>query len=175
MARVEAGDRPRTEACAPQRHARLLTKQREWYQANRERARQYSQDWAKANPEHYREINRNRLARERGAGGEGLPHWLELDWLLAYGRQCVYCSTPLADETCGAAPKFTVDHVHPLALGGDHALENLVPACLHCNSSKGDSPLATWRPDLAEALPNRAAQIAAWLRTLLDDEPESGK
>ena len=39
----------------------------------------------------------------------------------------------------------TVDHVVPLSGGGDNSLENLIPACSFCNSSRG-SRNAPWRP-----------------------------
>ena len=38
----------------------------------------------------------------------------------------------------------TLDHVTPLSKGGAHVIENLVPACRPCNSSKGDKLLADW-------------------------------
>ncbi len=47
------------------------------------------------------------------------------------GRRCVYCGTCLGLENA------TLDHVHPLSLGGDHAPGNLVAACLSCNQLKG--------------------------------------
>lgn len=47
------------------------------------------------------------------------------------GRRCVYCATPLMLETA------TLDHVQPLARGGDHAPGNLVAACQSCNQMKG--------------------------------------
>lgn len=46
-------------------------------------------------------------------------------------------------EYCGGTAD-TIDHVKPLALGGGNELENLVPACRSCNSSKGDKPLEVW-------------------------------
>jgi 5-methylcytosine-specific restriction endonuclease McrA len=48
------------------------------------------------------------------------------------GRRCVYCASPLALATA------TLDHVHPVARGGSHALGNLVAACERCNRLKGD-------------------------------------
>jgi len=48
---------------------------------------------------------------------------------------CAYCP----------APATTVDHVVPISKGGKHAEGNLVPACLRCNSSKGDKLLIEWR------------------------------
>jgi HNH endonuclease len=52
---------------------------------------------------------------------------------------CYLCNTVLDPE----APLFdplspTVDHVIPLAQGGDHSLANARTACLHCNSVKAD-------------------------------------
>ena len=34
----------------------------------------------------------------------------------------------------------TVDHVTPLARGGDGSLDNLRACCLECNGKKGDTP-----------------------------------
>lgn len=48
------------------------------------------------------------------------------------GRRCVYCAEPLALEIA------TLDHVHPLARGGTHAIGNIVTACGRCNRLKGD-------------------------------------
>lgn len=45
---------------------------------------------------------------------------------------------------CGAAApdvKLTVDHVIPVALGGDDKPTNLVTACQPCNAGKGATPL----------------------------------
>lgn len=50
--------------------------------------------------------------------------------ILASGPQCVYCKTRKAT---------TVDHVVEIDRGGTHSLDNLVPACQRCNSSKGAS------------------------------------
>ena len=47
------------------------------------------------------------------------------------GRRCVYCGTSLALDSA------TLDHVHPLSLGGNHAPGNLVAACQPCNQLKG--------------------------------------
>ena len=35
----------------------------------------------------------------------------------------------------------TLDHIQPVSKGGDHSYENLVTACLHDNSRRGDSPI----------------------------------
>src|SRR3990167_47943 len=40
---------------------------------------------------------------------------------------------------CRHKAKLTIDHVIPLSKGGQHTMENVVPACLSCNSKKHDS------------------------------------
>lgn len=52
---------------------------------------------------------------------------------------CAYCGRDL--ELSG----FVVDHVHPQALGGRHEIENLLPACPPCNTSKGKKTLEQFR------------------------------
>jgi 5-methylcytosine-specific restriction endonuclease McrA len=48
------------------------------------------------------------------------------------GQRCVYCAVPLDQSTA------TLDHVVPLARGGEHNPGNLVVACAPCNRLKGD-------------------------------------
>jgi hypothetical protein len=49
--------------------------------------------------------------------------------------KCRYCDKQLTRFTA------TLDHVRPVAEGGDNGLENLVTACLGCNSRKHKRPL----------------------------------
>lgn len=57
---------------------------------------------------------------------------------------CIYCGMPFEE----------IDHVEPIALGGQTTLENVVPACETCNRSKGAKRLVDW-------LPGHLAAIAA--------------
>ncbi|WP_414719845.1 HNH endonuclease [Streptomyces sp.] len=54
--------------------------------------------------------------------------------LFAHNGRCLYCG----------AESRVMDHVIPLAAGGEDSSKNLVPACDDCNLSKGDSPLPQW-------------------------------
>ncbi len=45
---------------------------------------------------------------------------------------------------CFASGKLELDHVVPLSRGGQHAPENLAPACQRCNRSKRDELLSEW-------------------------------
>lgn len=59
--------------------------------------------------------------------------------LFAEARFCSYCMEPFE----GYKDK-TADHVEPLYSGGKHSIENIVIACLSCNSSKGKKGLIEW-------------------------------
>lgn len=51
------------------------------------------------------------------------------------GFRCMYCgSTP--DKAL-----LQCDHIHPVALGGENEMDNLVTACQPCNSGKSATPL----------------------------------
>lgn len=55
--------------------------------------------------------------------------------------KCRYCSKQLTRFTT------TLDHVHPVAKGGNNSLENLLTACLECNSKKNVKPLGDFMAD----------------------------
>lgn len=50
--------------------------------------------------------------------------------------KCKYCQKQLTRFTA------TLDHVMPVAEGGDNSFDNLVTACLNCNSRKHHRPLS---------------------------------
>lgn len=51
------------------------------------------------------------------------------------GYLCKYCGKQLTRFTA------TLDHIQPVSEGGDNSLENLMTACLHCNSKRGSRPV----------------------------------
>ncbi len=56
-------------------------------------------------------------------------------WMKTKGK-CYLCGCnllPFGDEPSS----FSIDHKFPVTLGGKHDIENLFPACLHCNRMKG--------------------------------------
>jgi hypothetical protein len=67
----------------------------------------------------------------------GFGEWQRLRSLIleSYENICAYCG--------GAAN--AVDHFVPISLGGESCPDNLLAACKHCNSSKGDKTYQEWR------------------------------
>jgi hypothetical protein len=49
--------------------------------------------------------------------------------------KCKYCGKQLTRFSA------TLDHIQPVSRGGLNSLDNLVTACLHCNSNRGNRPV----------------------------------
>lgn len=52
---------------------------------------------------------------------------------------CSYCDEKISDENA------VIDHVVPKSKGGKNNIENLLPCCWSCNSSKGTKSLDDFR------------------------------
>jgi HNH endonuclease len=96
--------------------------------------------------------NSRRRARRLAAQINGpLPRLIYVQ-ILASGP-CVYCG----------APAESIDHVRPLAAGGDETEDNLVPACGHCNKSKSAKLLIHWDPERVAHGAAQSSLVAAEL------------
>lgn len=90
------------------------------------------------------------------------------------GGRCAYCG----------APATSIDHVVPRSRGGEHAWDNVVAACQHCNHRKGDRTLAElgWELGRTPAAPSglawrvlgRGGVDPRWEPFLLGHPPLSG-
>jgi len=136
--RVADPDRVRTSA-----HARVV--------AHRNRHpdyyRVYGKNWRATHPDYHRGYTKAFRAmkpalahaakhRHRARIANTLATLTAAEWdaiLEAAGRACIYC---------GSRKRLTQDHLTPLAQGGPHTAENVAPACLSCNSSKGAQAVA---------------------------------
>jgi len=103
-----------------------------WHSENKERVNKTIRAWQKANPEkrrlHARPSEHRRKSRLKGAIGS----FTALEWanlLITHDNRCAYCKK---------RKKLTVDHIIPLSKGGTNNIDNIVPACGSCNSSKRD-------------------------------------
>lgn len=81
----------------------------------------------------------------RGANGNNGSKWCRPSTRLALyiraGFRCAWCGRDLT----GAKPRdVTLDHLTPREDGGSHAPDNLIMACLSCNSARGNTPWRVW-------------------------------
>jgi len=113
-----------------------------WKEKNREHIKVYDRERRKNNPEKRREYKEARVAREKGAPIATLTvkEWYFIKQ--SYNFRCVYCGKKVK--------KLTKDHIIPLSRGGNHTMDNVVPACFSCNSrKKAGPPLCPVQPLLA--------------------------
>lgn len=124
-------NRDRVKASTRAYYFSNIEKQREWHRSHRlkilDARKEYEREWRRANPEKRRFAEKRRQAVKRGASSipftaEQLRHRLSM-----FGNKCWMCGS--------AGPHL--DHVKPLSKGGIHALSNIRPACVSCNSAKG--------------------------------------
>lgn len=135
--RAKAANRSRYE----KKREQVLETCRKWQAAHPELKRQYNQRWR------LKDLSRTRLLcvrkqQRRAASIRGNPGTLPTTEQLAQaremlGRRCYYCGECVAGKLC-------LDHVVPLSSGGSVGIENLVPACGTCNTSKGRKEVRTW-------------------------------
>jgi len=102
---------------------------RRTYLRNPEKDKARAKDWRTNNVERSRQHRRAKRARKRlAAGFNTFEAWMMR--VAFYGWRCAYCRDVLTTET------LTQDHRIPLSRGGSLWASNLLPACIHCNSSK---------------------------------------
>lgn len=65
--------------------------------------------------------------------GHTFEQWIEL--LKQHDNRCFYCKVKMTKKD--GARQRTRDHIVPLSKGGTDSIDNIVPACKSCNSSKG--------------------------------------
>lgn len=86
-------------------------------------------EWEKNNPDKVAEIHRRRRARRTNAS---VVDFTARQWefmIFVQRGKCYYCGKKVTI--------LTRDHVVSLFQGGNHSMDNIVPACLHCNDTKG--------------------------------------
>lgn len=107
-----------------------------WTAKNRVKVRILQKAWRQRNPQQHTEGEMRRRARKAAATVEDCTKRVTI---LRRNRFCHWCCEFMPPGTA------TIDHVIPLSRGGKHCNDNLVAACLTCNSSKGTKLLHEWR------------------------------
>ncbi|MSP28717.1 MAG: HNH endonuclease [Methylococcales bacterium] len=61
------------------------------------------------------------------------------------GYKCHYCNKQLTRFSA------TLDHIQPVSKSGDNSFQNLITACLHCNSERGNKPIMDYVVTLSKS------------------------
>ncbi len=111
-------------------------------QNNPKKAAETARNYRQRNPE----LMRNKTHKRRAliAAQSFIVSKKELRRLLE--ATCFYCN---------AAPATQLDHIIPIARGGNHSIGNLIGACPFCNASKGSRFITEWRKKQHEQKGNK--------------------
>lgn len=133
---VRANHRRWREANRDYVNADMRERWRERYAAKYKQVRQL---WRKTNVVKMRAYCLNYQAKKRGAEGRYTDDDI-LGKLADQNGLCFWCSEPLPSL-------YHVDHVIPLSRGGSNDPDNLVCACVSCNTSKSNKlAYVEWMP-----------------------------
>ena len=106
----------------------LAAKSLEWAQKNPEKRKQIARNWRVANAEASRVIVRNRRARIKSSDGRHTAADIEeIGFMQRWS--CACCRTDIQNA-------YHVDHIIPIAGGGDNNKTNLQLLCPPCNLAK---------------------------------------
>lgn len=107
-----------------------------WYDANREQRIEAAKRYQKENKEIARNANRRRRAIRKGVGGSFTQ--ADIDAILVkQNNKCTACGITLDDTK-------HLDHIMPVAKGGNNNPDNLQWLCQCCNNMKGAKLPEEW-------------------------------
>lgn len=115
----------------------ILEKEAKRYQEKKDYIKTRVRQYNKANPDKVRQWSREDRIRRKNAFG---THNVKEFYILCekFGWKCSYCDMEVDKKT------VTVDHFIPTSKGGSDSIENIVPSCKSCNSSKQDKDFFDW-------------------------------
>lgn len=132
--------------------ARERERQRQEYAQDPKKFNNYMRAWRAHNPTKARAYVRVSGIKRRAVATDAhftVEEWLAL--LEEYSSQCGYC---------GAIGSLEADHRTPLCRGGSNTIDNIIPACRHCNRRKHQKTEAEFRRLLADEAARQANALA---------------
>lgn len=138
----------------------LLEKCAERYRANPDQVKERVKKWARENPEKYKQMNNQKWHRYRSKIKKAEYNYSKQDWKYCkeyFNNTCCYCG----DKT-----SLTKEHLIPVEDGGGFVKDNILPACMPCNSSKRNRTLDDWYPEQQFYMKERHMRIIAYVEEM---------
>lgn len=132
---------------------------RKYRERNRERIRAVDREYYRQHREPIMKKVKIEQHKRRQRAAFLLSDFTEEQWqhaLKSFGYRCAYCR---------AKTTLSRDHVIPVSKGGAYTRTNIVPACIHCNSSKGNKNMRSWYKSQVFYNPKRLAKIERYLES----------
>ena len=126
--------------------------------SDKEKSQKYEREkrWREQNPDKVEKYKmrhfppRNVLPRVQLGRGEWIYLKAAQEIMEAFDNRCVYCNRH-RDEVYSLG----FDHIEPYCSGGRATLQNLLPCCGSCNSSKNGKSIREYRPELEAGVNER--------------------
>jgi 5-methylcytosine-specific restriction endonuclease McrA len=111
---------------------------REWRKNsdNKARSKAWIEDWQARNPDKKQAHNAKGKAKRRARMAQTKDQLTTTQWrerVAEFNGHCAYCLKPWTE--------MHMEHMHPVSRGGEHSLNNVIPACGDCNRAKGSRTL----------------------------------
>lgn len=135
------------------------TAKREWsfkyYKSNREKLLRKRKEYLNTEEGWSKKVAFDQLRRSRG--NELPSNFSAVDWKNCkehFDNKCAYCTQEIP---------LTREHFIPLVSGGEYTINNIIPACKSCNSSKKNSDFFNWYPKQSFYSKQREQKILNYL------------
>jgi 5-methylcytosine-specific restriction endonuclease McrA len=113
-----------------------LTVHQHWYALNRELIIKKRLAWQKVNKDKVNVIAQRRRTRKHLLPSNlTFEQWGETK--LHFDNKCAYCGKELP---------LVQEHFIALSKSGEYTINNIIPACMSCNNSKGNKDFFEWYP-----------------------------
>ena len=133
----------KTTKAYQQKNKEAITEyQREYYNANSEKFITYNREAYRKKQYTEDHLNKSRIRCQRHRSlKNNLPSTLT-------PTQWRKCKEHFKDKCAYCGKEFTLaqEHFIPVAKGGEYTIDNIIPSCQSCNSSKRDSGFFEWYP-----------------------------
>ncbi len=116
-----------------------------WVNENEARHKAYRKKYCIENADIRRQNTQKRRARKK----ELLNTLTVKEWnmiLKHFNKSCAYCGMTENEHVKQKRQVLHQEHFIPLSKGGEYTVNNIIPACENCNSSKGAKDFFEWYP-----------------------------
>jgi hypothetical protein len=136
---------------------KLLLKERKRYQEKRENILGYAKKYYASEKGKIAKAKERHKRRSLKKKSYSFVNYKENDWLEClsfFNHRCAYC---------GEESPLEKEHFIPLINGGEFTINNIIPACKSCNSSKNNKCFFDWYPNYRHYSRCRERKILKYL------------
>ena len=113
---------------------------RKYYEKNKEKFQMYNKKYKETHKGKYLVLGSIASQKRRALKAKTISTFTKKQWestKTIFNNKCCYC---------GKEKNLTMEHFVPLSKLGEFTINNIIPSCLSCNSSKGKKDFHLWYP-----------------------------